>query len=50
MTFLWPGMLWLLLAAPALVGIYIFILRRKKKAALHYANLAMVKACSASEV
>ncbi len=44
MTFLWPGMLWLLLAAPALVGIYIFILRRKKKAALHYANLAMVKA------
>jgi len=43
MTFLWPKMLWLLAAAPALVGAYVWALRRKKKAALRYASLAMVK-------
>ena len=43
MTFLWPKMLWLLAAAPALVGAYIWALRRRKKAALRYASLAMVK-------
>ncbi len=43
MTFLWPDMLWLLAAVPALVAVYIFLLRRKKKAALRYASLSMVK-------
>jgi Ca-activated chloride channel family protein len=43
MTFLWPGMLWLLAAVPALVGVYVLLLRRKKKAALRYASLAIVK-------
>ncbi len=43
MTFLWPGMLWLLLAVPALVAVYVFLLRRKKKAALRYASLSLVK-------
>jgi Ca-activated chloride channel family protein len=43
MTFLWPEMLWLLLAVPALVGAYFHILRRKKETALRYASLSMVK-------
>lgn len=43
MTFIWTEMLWLLLAVPALVGAYFLMLRRKKKAGLRYANLAMVK-------
>ena len=43
MTFAWPEMLWLLLAVPALVALYLVLLRRKKKAALRYASLAMVK-------
>jgi len=43
MTFLWPDMLWLLVALPALVALYIFLLRRKKKAALRYASLSLVK-------
>jgi Ca-activated chloride channel family protein len=43
MTFLWPDMLWLLLAVPALIGAYVLLLRRKKKAALRYANLTLVK-------
>jgi Ca-activated chloride channel family protein len=43
MTFLWPHMLWLLAALPALVALYIFVLRRKKKQALRYASLTLVK-------
>lgn len=42
-VFLWPEMLWLLLALPALVGVYAWALRRRKKAALRYAGLAVVK-------
>jgi Ca-activated chloride channel family protein len=43
MTFLWPDMLWLLLVVPALVAVYLVLLRRKKKTALKYASLSMVK-------
>ena len=43
MTFLWPHMLGLLLAAPILVAAYIFVLRRRKKGALRYASLALVR-------
>jgi Ca-activated chloride channel family protein len=43
MKFLWPQMLWLLLAVPALVAAYVWLLRRRKKAAVRYASLNMVK-------
>ena len=43
MTFLWPELLWLLLAVPLLVGGYVLLLRRKKKQALRYASLGMVR-------
>ena len=43
MSFLWPTMLWLLLALPALVALYLWLLRRRKQAVLRYANLALVK-------
>ena len=43
MTFLWPTFLWLLLLAPLLVAAYIALVRRKRKAALRYASLTMVK-------
>ena len=43
MTFLWPQLLWLLLTVPVLVGLYLLVLRRKKKAVVRYASLAMVK-------
>ena len=42
-TFAWPELLWLLLLLPALVGLYIWLLRRKRKAAVRYANLGMIK-------
>jgi Ca-activated chloride channel homolog len=43
MTFLWPEMLWLALALPAVVIAYLLLLRRKKKLALRYASLSLVQ-------
>lgn len=42
-TFMWPQFLWLLLAVPLLVLAYLWLLRRKKKLALRYASLSIVK-------
>jgi Ca-activated chloride channel homolog len=43
MTFLWPQFLWMLLALPLLIGFYLWLLRRKKKIALRYASLSIVR-------
>lgn len=43
MTFLWPQVLWLMLALPASVLAYRWLLRRRK-AAVRYASLALVRA------
>jgi Ca-activated chloride channel family protein len=43
MTFLWPELLWTLALVPVLVLLYVWLLRRRKKAALRYASLTMVK-------
>lgn len=43
MQFLWPQYLWLLAALPLLVLLYVWLLRRKKKMALRYASLSIVK-------
>jgi len=41
--FLWPETLWLLFALPVLVAGYVVLLRRRKKVALRYASLSIVK-------
>ena len=43
MSFLWPQFLWLLLLAPLLVLLYVWLLRRRKKTALRYASLSIVR-------
>lgn len=43
MRFIWPDVLWLLLLVPAMVAAYIFVLRRKKKAAIRYASLLLIR-------
>ena len=43
MSFQWPEMLWLAALLPLLVAAYLLVLRRKKKLALRYASLTMVK-------
>jgi Ca-activated chloride channel family protein len=41
--FLWPEFLALLLFVPLLAGLYVWLLRRRKKLAVRYANLSLVK-------
>ena len=43
MSFQWPEMLWLMLVLPLLLAAYLWVLRRKKKLALRYASLAIVR-------
>jgi Ca-activated chloride channel family protein len=43
MTFIWSEMLSLLLVLPILLAAYVLVLRRKKKLALRYASLALVR-------
>ncbi|MEP6740153.1 MAG: VWA domain-containing protein [Caldimonas sp.] len=43
MTFLWPNMLWAMLALPVIVALYVFLITRRKKTTLRYANLGLVK-------
>ena len=42
MTFLWPTALWLLAGVPLLVAFYVWLLKRRKQA-IAYPNLALVK-------
>ena len=42
-TFIWPQMLWMLVAVPVVVAVYVMLLRRKRKAALRYASLAFIR-------
>jgi Ca-activated chloride channel family protein len=43
MSFVWPEALWLLLAVPALVGLYVLLLRRRSRAAMRYASVALMR-------
>ncbi|MEJ6024381.1 VWA domain-containing protein [Ramlibacter sp. PS4R-6] len=43
MNFLWPQFLWFMAALPLLVLLYVWMLRRKRKTALKYASLSIVK-------
>jgi Ca-activated chloride channel family protein len=42
-TFLWPEMLLWLLAVPVLVSAYVVLLRRRKKSAIRYASLSLMR-------
>lgn len=43
MSFFWPTLLWLLILIPGLVALYVYAQRRRRKYALRYASLSMVK-------
>ena len=47
MSFVWPEALWLLLAVPALVGLYVLLLRRKSRQAMRYASLTLMREAQA---
>jgi Ca-activated chloride channel family protein len=40
---LWSDLLWLLLIVPLLIAAYVYVLRRRKKMALRYASLLLVR-------
>ncbi len=41
---LWPLALWLLLLIPILIGLYIWVLRRRKRYAVRFSSLNLVRA------
>jgi len=43
MTFIWPELLWGLIALPLLIVLYVWLQRRRKKTTLRYANLGLVR-------
>ena len=43
MRFVWPEMLWLLLLAPLAIAAYVWAQRRRKKFAIRYASLLLVR-------
>jgi Ca-activated chloride channel family protein len=44
MTLLWPGVLFLLISIPILILVYIWILRRRRRFALRYSSLSLIRA------
>jgi Ca-activated chloride channel family protein len=42
-SFLWPALLWLLLLVPLLVGLYVWLLRRRKQGVVRYGNMGLLK-------
>jgi Ca-activated chloride channel family protein len=43
MSFQWPEFLWLLAGLPALVALYLYLLRRRKKFAVRFSSLLLVR-------
>ncbi|MFL5757452.1 MAG: VWA domain-containing protein [Chloroflexota bacterium] len=43
MSFLWPGLLALLLIVPALVALYVWAIRRRRPSGIRYSSLALVR-------
>jgi Ca-activated chloride channel homolog len=44
MVFLWPALLYLLFAIPIIIGVYILMVRRRRRFAVRYSSLALVRA------
>jgi Ca-activated chloride channel family protein len=42
-TLLWPRLLWLLVLLPALVAVYIWVRRRRRRVVVRYSSLALVR-------
>jgi Ca-activated chloride channel family protein len=42
-SFLWPSLLWLLLLVPVMIGLYIWLLQRRKQGVVRYGNMGLLK-------
>src|SRR6266540_4013588 len=43
MSLLWPGFLFLLLIIPLMIAVYIWVLRRRRRFAIRYSSLSLVR-------
>ncbi len=49
MSLLWPGFLYLLLLIPLAIAVYIWILRRRRRFAVRYSSLSLVREAAAKQ-
>ena len=49
MSLLWPGFLYLLLLIPLAVLVYIWVLRRRRRFAVRYSSLSLVREAAAKQ-
>jgi Ca-activated chloride channel homolog len=49
MSLLWPGFLYLLLLIPLAIGVYVWILRRRRRFAVRYSSLSLVREAAAKQ-
>ena len=42
-SFLWPSFLWLLLLVPVMVGLYVWLLQRRKQGVVRFGNMGLLK-------
>jgi Ca-activated chloride channel homolog len=49
MSLLWPGFLYLLLLIPLAIGVYVWILRRRRRFAIRYSSLSLVREAAARQ-
>jgi Ca-activated chloride channel homolog len=49
MSFLWPGFVYLFLLIPLAVGVYLWILRRRRRFAVRYSSLSLVREAAAKQ-
>ena len=49
MSFLWPGFLYLLLLIPLAIGVYLWVLRRRRRFAVRYSSLSLVREAAAKQ-
>lgn len=49
MSLLWPGFLYLLLLIPLAVAVYVWILRRRRRFAVRYSSLSLVREAAAKQ-
>src|SRR5512134_2147829 len=49
MSLLWPGFLYLLLLIPMIIGVYIWMLRRRRRFAVRYSSLSLMREAVAKQ-
>jgi Ca-activated chloride channel homolog len=49
MNFLWPGLFYLLLLIPLAIGVYLWILRRRRRFSVRYSSLSLVREAAAKQ-